>query len=100
MSLLDQQIRKRMGRRRSFLDVSLKVDGIIEILEKCSSPVSYTDLRKDCRIKAQSSFLKYRRFCMEKELMIHTVRTKVSPASHYSFYVLTEKGRMFLRCLQ
>ena len=99
MNTIEQQIKERMGRKRSFLDTSPKIIGISDMLETCKESLSYTELREKCRISHKGTFLKYLKFCTEKGLIEHSKVTKAEPASRFSFYITSQKGREFMGCI-
>lgn len=88
-------------RKRSFLDSSLRFDGIIDILNCTKEPMRFSPLVMKSRIKFKKSFLKYLRYCIEKKLVINR---KVYGKRIYkpieSWFVITEKGRLFLEMVE
>lgn len=97
-------------RRLSFLDTSLRLDGITEIVTLCKGSKYFTELRMASQIKFKKSFLKYVRYCVDqgfiskfevsyKNLPDRYIGLKLS-ASHYTFYQTTSRGKQFLELTQ
>lgn len=91
-------------RHRSFLDSSLKLDGITAILESLLvGQLSYTRLYVSSNIKFKKSFLKYLDYCKEKEFVTkHPGRNTESGRGENQrvvYYKITDKGRNFLELL-
>jgi len=94
------------GRRPSFLDTSLRLDGIIEIVTLSTQSMYFSEFRLASKIKFKKSFLKYLRYCVEKNFVnksqIHykdlpdRYRGRKLAAKFYTFYLITAKGQKFL----
>jgi len=103
--MVQQQTRGK--RRPSFLDSSLRLDGITELLTLLSRESKYfSQLRMESRIKFKKSFLKYLRYCVKQEFLT-TSKVPIKQISeryrgiayvngYYTFHHITEKGRLFL----
>ena len=100
-----------MGRGKSFLDASLKIDGIIDVLRlTAKKPIRFTVLRDKSRIKMQLSFLKYLNYCMDQEFMTKKESNKTvrlfgyehhyNKRVYHTHYSITAKGRKFLELVK
>jgi len=97
-------------RKPSFLDYSLRLDGITDILQIVSNePRYFTQVLNQSRIKFKKSFLKYLNYCKEKDL-VESYQTTITASrgrgrgitkhGHVTFYHITDKGRKFLELVQ
>ena len=97
----------KQGRRPSFLDTSLRLDGITELLQIINmEPRKFSDLCKVSKIKFKKSFMKYLRYCVDQGFMTKTRVSRsgaherfhalMSKGRFYTFYHITAKGRLFL----
>lgn len=100
-----------MGRKPSFLDSSLKIDGIIEIMELVrKEPLYFHEMVKKSKIKFKKSFMKYLRYCFEKGfvrkrkkfiILELTGYGKTYDQGHHAvFYSTTQKGKKFLELVK
>jgi len=94
-------IQLRRHRRTSFLDTSLRLDGITVILNAvCEEPVTYSRLLMLSHIKFKKSFIKYLKYCKDQGFVLATPginRTKGRGENHHVVYhIITAKGRNFL----
>jgi len=92
-------------RHRSFLDTSLKLDGITAILKATSGELSYySQVFIKSNIKFKKSFIKYLKFCTDREFVISTPGINKSAGRGENkpvvFYTITEKGRNFLEMVE
>lgn len=92
-------------RHRSFLDSSLKIDGITAILKATSGELSYySQVFIKSNIKFKKSFIKYLKFCTDREFVTATPGINETPSRGENrpvvFYTITEKGRNFLEMAQ
>lgn len=98
-------------RKKSVLSTSLRLNGIIDILETIiPQPLYFTQVMKQSKITYKKSFLNYLRFCKEHGF----VCTYTEPTHHYidryrgrhrgekgyTFYKITDKGRLFLEMVK
>lgn len=84
-------------RRPSFLDSSLKIDGIIDILNCTLEPIRFENLRLKSQIKYKKSFINYKNFCISHDFVRNTrVNINREFGAVESWFVITEKGREFL----
>ncbi len=96
-------------RRPSFLDTSLRLDGIIELVTLSKDSMYFSEIRMASRIKFKKSFLKYLRFCVEKNFIEKTIvsykdlpdryRGRKPSGPNYIFYTITDSGRTFLELI-
>ena len=98
------QILKR-GRKVSFLDSSLKIDGIISVLQPLiyARDIITTRLWIDSNIKHKQSYYKYLNFCIEKQFVVRTPHiTKFGKEKKGMpvYHSITDKGRLFLEIIQ
>lgn len=100
-----------MSRGTSFLDSSLKIDGILDILKILSvKPYYFHDLCKTSKIQFKKSFLKYLNFCYEKNLVKKTNRDSFMETTSYGttynkryatvFYSITTNGKKFMELVK
>lgn len=100
-----------MGRGKSFLDKSMRLNGVVEILQLTrKKPISFTDMRDTSKIKFKKSLLKYMRFCVEKKLVrkkegmqwkkITGWGHKYDRRVHNINYFITARGRKFLELVK
>jgi len=92
-------------RHKSFLDSSLRLDGITAILQATSGELSYySQIFIKSNIKFKKSFIKYLKFCKDRNLVTSTpgINSRVTRGEnhHVVFYTITEKGRNFLEMVQ
>jgi len=102
-------MKKLIRRRPSFLDSSLRLNGIIELVTLAKNSMYFSELRLTSRIKFKKSFLKYLRFCVEKNFIEKTIvsykdlpdryRGRKPSATNYTFYKITKSGRLFLEII-
>lgn len=86
-----------MTRGSSFLDSSLRLEGICHIILLTLETKSYTNLWKHSQIKYKGSFLKYLRYCLEKGYVErHTIPPRRKRGQEKIDYTATLKGRLFL----
>lgn len=100
-----------MGRRSSFLDSSLRIAGIVDIVELVSKkPLYFSELKKSSKIKFKQSFLKYLRFCYEKGFLkkkegyiikeSHGEFRTYEQGHEIVYYSITSKGKRFLELVK
>lgn len=106
MELLTQQIHR--GRKKSFLDSSPKIDGIIDILTIVAEQPAYANqIYRKSRIRMKNSVIKYTRYCVDKGFIVpyrtpirgnHVSKFEKAKRMncYYVFYKITVKGRTFL----
>jgi predicted transcriptional regulator len=91
-SSLEQMVRRHGKRRRpSFLDSSLRLEGIIDILQCTEHPITFVNLQTKSRICMKASFLRYLKYCVDQEFIIHQPQKE---------YALVSKGREFLELVK
>ena len=106
-----QQLIMRHRRGPSFLDSSLRLNGITDLLQIVDKePINFSALYKVTRIKFRSSYLKYLKYCVEQGFMTKTQVSKsgaheryhalMSKGRFFTFYQITDKGRTFLELIQ
>lgn len=96
-------------RQRSFLDSSLKMDGILEILSIIQKkPMWFSEMCRASRIKFRNANVKYLKYCKDKGLVcgVDTL-LKIPNGRGYSkkeksfvVYSITIKGSMILEWLK
>jgi len=96
-------------RRISFLAVSLALEGITEILEILTKkPAHSNQIFQESRIEFKNAFLKYLKFCKDKEfvywveqgLIIPNGRGLTKKPKLLMVYHLTQKGKLFLELVK
>jgi len=92
-------------RRPSFLHSSLRIDGITAILESLrKGELTFTQLYMDSNIKFKKSFLKYSKYCKDKQFVTSKRGISKTPnrweGRTVVYYSITEKGREFLEMLK
>lgn len=96
-----------MVRQVSFLDSSLKINGILEIITLVSDePVYFHDLFKKSKIQYKKSFLNYLKFCFEKGFIKKTPKLifthnkgtirEYDQYQNVVYYSITAKGKQLL----
>ena len=106
-----QQLIIKPTRGSSFLDSSLRLDGITDILNIVSEePRYFTQVMNESRIKFKKSFLKYLKYCVEQGFMTKSQVSKsgaheryhvlMSKGRFFTFYQITDKGRTFLEMVK
>lgn len=109
--MIQQTIQKRRIRRASFLDSSLRLEGIKDIIQSSREQLYFSELKTKSKIKFKKSFLKYLNYCIEKEFVVkYKLPLKDIPLNCYSkrnpqpkilvFYKTTDKGLQFLEMVQ
>jgi predicted transcriptional regulator len=102
---MEPQLIIKYRRRPSFLDSSLRLDGITEILTLLTNnPMYFRQIRRVTRIRYAPAILKYLKFCKEKGLVqwneelliIQNGRGTSKKAHYYTVYTVSDKGRVFL----
>lgn len=97
-----------MGRKPSFLDSSLRIDGILDTVRIAQKkPQFFGHMIDKSQIKFKASFLKYLHYCVDMELLKKTPKTLQMPIGRYSFigkqhfvfYSITVKGNRLLGML-
>jgi len=88
-------------RHKSFLDSSLRLDGITAILNATNQELRYySQIFIESNIKYKKSFIKYLKFCTTKGLVTsypgRNQRVTRGENQHVVYYVITEKGKQFL----
>lgn len=88
-------------RHKSFLDTSLKLDGIIAILNATyGEKQHYSKIFRTSNIKFKKSFNKYLDYCKKKEFVDRSEGANPSPGrgnnGRVVFYTINDKGRLFL----
>ena len=95
-------------RKTSFLDSSLKIAGIIDILSQLKSEAMYNNqLFRNCDIKYKPSFGKYLNYCAANGFVcsyqvpirgnhVSKFEKQIRMCKYYKYYKLTDKGRTFL----
>lgn len=77
--------------------VGPKVTGVIHLLEISKSPVRYSGFHAKSKIALKQSFITYLKYCVEKGLIENNkVYGKRIHRPLESWFVITEKGRLFL----
>lgn len=106
-----QQSVQVTGRKPSFLDSSLKIDGIIDVLEVISKqPLYLAQINKASKISMPNSIAKYTKYCLDKGFFStylvlrngHGSRREKNKTinRYHKHYKITDKGRMFLEMIQ
>jgi len=92
-------------RNPSFLDSSLRLNGITAILESLrKGELTFTQLFMDSNIKFKKSFLKYSNYCKDKQFI--TSKRGISRIPNrwegrtVVYYSITDKGRGFLEMIE
>ena len=109
--LSTSQILVRPVRKPSFLDTSLRIDGIIDLLKITDKgAINFTRLCNSSQIKFKKSFLKYLRYCVDQGFMTKTQVSKagahkryhalMSKSRFYTYYHITNKGKTFLELVE
>jgi len=99
MTELDEKIKCR-GRKPSFLDTSLRLDGVLHILESLGEPTSFNKMVSQSKIKYRQSFIKYLNFCIEKNLITHEHTSQRYSNNSWTRISITDKGRKLLEMLK
>lgn len=91
-------------RHKSFLDSSLKIDGITAILQATSGELSYyTQVFIKSNIKFKKSFIKYLKYCTDRNFVVSTpgINSRVTRGENHKvvYYTITEKGKLFLEII-
>lgn len=98
-------VQPRGIRRPSFLDKSLRLNGITAILDSViEQPEYFSRVFILSNIKFKKSFLKYLNYCKTQGFVIGTPgishgRSRAEN-QHVVYYSITQKGRDFLEMLQ
>ena len=92
-------------RHKSFLDSSLRLDGITAILNTVDGELLfYTEIYHKSNIRFKKSFIKYLNYCKEKGFIIGTpgINQRASRGQNQKvvYYTITEKGLKFLELVQ
>lgn len=98
---------RRYNRPPSFLDSSLRLDGIIDILGTVQDEPRYaSQIYIISKIRFKASRLKYMKYCCERKFLekYSVPRTGYEPKfeknktdkKYYVYYKITDKGRQFL----
>jgi len=102
--------------KNSLLDNSPRLSGIVQILKNAREPLRYSELYTNSQIRFKQSFLKYLKFCSQKQLIERKLVTKseyyetLSHSKHFKnirstepfrpLYKISQKGRQFLELIQ
>jgi len=97
-------------RQASFLDYSLRLEGIREILNVLKDgTLYYTQILKKSRIKHKASFRKYLDYCESKGFILSFKKDKQILCGRFRgehrnmnlrFYEITPKGKAFLEAVK
>lgn len=92
-------------RRPSFLDSSLRLNGISAILESLyDGELTFTQLFIDSNIKFKKSFLKYLHYCEDKQFITRKMGVSKIPnrweGRPVKYSTITHKGREFLEMIK
>ena len=92
---------ERAAIRKKSILVGPKLTGIVDLLECCKYPMRSSNLRLASKIKFKKSFFIYLNFCVNKSLIINTKKKgKKITRTRESWFVISEKGRIFLEMIQ
>jgi len=98
-------------RGQSFLDSSLRLDGIVDILQTIKNqPIYFSQITMASKIRFKKSIQKYLRYCVDKELSdtfwkpyregIHESKRHPKRTEFYHYYKITDKGIQFLELVK
>jgi len=95
----------QVTRHKSFLDSSLRLDGITAILNTVNKDLLFfTEVYHKSNIRFKKSFIKYLNYCKEKGFVIGTPgisqRASRGQNQRVVYYTITEKGKLFLELVQ
>lgn len=79
-------------RRHSFLDSSLKIAGIRDILLTCKDEKPFVEVMRTSRIRYKPSLLRYIRWCIEKKLL--QKENKLATYKQGRFRGISRKGKV------
>lgn len=78
-----------------------KLSGIVNLLQCTKSPMRYEKLRLASKIMFKQSFINYLNFCVKKSLIINEKKQgKKIVGCRESWFVISEKGRLFLEMIE
>jgi len=105
MSKLENLIKlKKLTRNYSFARQGLGLNGVQDILSCVGEGRRFSQIYKISKIHFKKSFIKYLKFCVDKKLVRHWTVYGTKGKNIYkpleSWYVITDKGRLFLEMLE
>lgn len=95
-----KQVFKRT-RKKSILRENYSISGILDVLDCVEEPRRYTTLRLKSKIYHKATFLRYLKYCVDKKLVINEkIYGKKIHRPIESWFIITEKGRLFQEMLK
>lgn len=88
-------------RKKSILRENYSISGIQDILNCTFEPRRYKTLQLKSKIYFKKTFLRYLKYCIQKELVINNkVYGEKIHRPIQSWFIISEKGRKFLEMIE